>query len=557
MIFSQQKQWPGTVARIFVSYAREDLEKVSPYIADMQEAGFKVWWDLELLGGDDWSESIETELARSDCVVIFWSEHSVNSPWVRIEAHYAKQHHCLVPVRIDSVDIPDEYRALQTIDATQQDTGKVVAAIRTAIAAIFRKSRQTLLRRLAAATVAAVALTAAYQYLDIRPNLQRSTGEQLELPPAWKELQQAVTLEEIGLVETRFKALKADDPGSELAHAGLCATYLRRYALSKRDTDLALAQRSCATVTELDQDSALSAEARGWLAYFTGDYPEAVGLLQRAISIDGSAATARIGLARALEAQGALQEAEQSLREATVAQPGLWRTHNALALFLQGQGRYPESVQRFELALELAPRNSSILNNIGVSHLFMQDYGQAISAWSKVLEFTPEQDHGATLSNIGSAYYLMRDFASARIAFEKASRLSGDDYSAWGNLADTLAAMKDLEAARSSYRRALDRAQLILEQNPGELYAVAAAASFKSALGLQGWEEDIAKSLAEQPGDPEIRRLAVLCYLRAGQHDLARRQYAELLNLGFPEFILEGDYQFDTLTKTPVVDQGS
>jgi Flp pilus assembly protein TadD len=141
----------------------------------------------------------------------------------------------------------------------------------------------------------------------------------------------------------------------------------------------------------------------------------------------------------------------------------------------------------------------------------------------------------------------MGDFTAARIAFTKASRLLVDDYRAWGNLADTLAALGEVEAARAGYRRALDRTQLILAQNTGDYHAKAAAASFRSALQLAGWHDDVMEALAMQPDDPEIHRLAALSYLRAGRTDRAKVHYAEALNLGYPEFLLTADYQLDAL----------
>jgi hypothetical protein len=92
---------------------------------------------------------------------------------------------------------------------------------------------------------------------------------------------------------------------------------------------------------------------------------------------------------------------------------------------------------------------------------------------------------------------------------------------------------------------------MILEQNTGEYHAKAAVASFESALGLQSWQQDIEEALAMLPDDPEIQRLAALCYLRAGEPGPAKIHYARALDMGYPEFMLVADYQFDALRESP------
>ncbi|MEP5764599.1 MAG: TIR domain-containing protein [Halieaceae bacterium] len=534
--------------RVFVSYAQEDRELISRYTAELKAVGWDVWWDDAIKSGDDWTESIERELDRCDCIVIFWSTHSVKSPWVRIEAHHAKRRGCIVPVRLDDAEIPDEYRLLQTIDARSTEPGSSVAELSAAVhTAIAGQSRRRWRRGLgiALATGAAIALLTLISTPLTEDAAPTST---ISIEESWQAIRGASTLEELAVIEQQFAAALDADPESVRAHAGMCATYLRRYALSRRDADLALAQASCDSATALDEDAASSAEANGWLAYYTGSGGEAVSRFRQAISLDANNSAAHLGLAAALESQGDYEGAERSFSEATVVEPGSWRAQNAMALFLQRHGRTEDAIDRFELALKIAPDNVSMLNNLGVSKLFNVEYADAVAAWNRVLEITPIEEHGATLTNIGSAYYLLRDFVAAKIAFEKATRLMGDDYRAWDNLADSLVALEQREQARTARRRALDRAGLIYGQNKTDYLSLASIASSRSALGEAGWEVDIELALSESPEDPEIRRVAALCYLRAGNPDSAAAQYAEALKLGYPEFLLAADYQFDAIS---------
>jgi len=534
--------------KVFVSYSSEDRDLVTPFIEGLESAGFDVWWDVSIRGGDDWSQSIQRELKRSDCVVIFWSHHSVRSPWVRIEAHHAKRHNCMVPIRLDDVDLPDEYRILQTIDSSGNASEVTLVRVVDAIRSIVRSKRLKARARITAFAVFVLLSVFVLWYFRQGPgsdNLPKTTTQE----EVWKKLEDASTLDHLAAVRSEFERLRDADPNSASGHAGLCATYLRLFELTKRDADLAAAQASCATAAALDSGSVENSVAQGWLHYHTGDTERAIELFKGAVSVVPGNASAWRGLGKSYEALGRMEEAEQALTELTVVQPGSWRAQNAMALFLQRHGDTEASIKRFELALQLAPENISVLNNLGISKLFAGDYAGAIAAWNQVLELTEPKERGATLANIGSAYYLMRDFGAARNAFEKVTRLMGDDYRGWANLADTCRALDDAECAKTGYGRALDRVDLILNSNKNDVYGLASAASFKAALGEPGWRKDLAAALELAPEDPEVARLAVLSYLRAGEKENARAEFERLESMGYPAFLLQADYQFDIFTK--------
>ena len=534
------------MTRVFVSYSNEDRSLIAPFIEGLESAGFDVWWDVSIRGGDDWSERIQRELKRSDCVIIFWSRRSVDSPWVRIEALYAKQHQSMVPVRLDQAELPDEYRLLQTIDTSSGEPEAALARIVEAINSIVSGKRHRKSYRALWIIFALLAAGLLYWNLPVgmKPGSKATVAQH---DAVWEKLEVASTLNHLAELEEAFEKLRDSDPNSASGHAGLCAVYLRRYELSRRDGDLAAAQSSCAAAAARDTGSARNSESQGRLLLYTGESERAIEEFSRATSMDSGNASAWRGLAESYEATGRMDDAEKALTESTVVQPGSWRSQNAMALFLQRQGKTQASIARFELALQLAPENISILNNLGISKLFDGDYAGAVGAWNTVLDLTGPEEHGATLNNIGSAYYLMRDFDAALSAFEKASRLMGDDYRAWANLGDTYRALGDVESAAESYARALDRVNLILDNNNRDIYGLASKASFKCALGEPGWEQDLAAALELAPEDPEVRRLATLSYLRSGNIEQARMEYQRCVALGYPGFLLEADHQFDAL----------
>lgn len=105
--------------RIFVSYSREERSWAMNVVTLLEEAGFDVWWDGMLEGGENYLPTTEAALEGADCVVVLWSNISTESHWVRDEAQSGRDRQCLVPISIDGSLPPLGFRQFQTIDASK------------------------------------------------------------------------------------------------------------------------------------------------------------------------------------------------------------------------------------------------------------------------------------------------------------------------------------------------------------------------------------------------------------------------------------------------------
>ena len=103
---------------VFISYKREDEARVARLAKALESAGFDVWWDRGLPGGESWRANIEAALESARCVVAVWSKASVakEGHFVRDEAGRAMARRQLVPVFIDRVDLPLGFGEVQAID---------------------------------------------------------------------------------------------------------------------------------------------------------------------------------------------------------------------------------------------------------------------------------------------------------------------------------------------------------------------------------------------------------------------------------------------------------
>ncbi|MBS0476343.1 MAG: toll/interleukin-1 receptor domain-containing protein, partial [Proteobacteria bacterium] len=101
---------------IFVSYNRQDQDHVRLFAEGLKAEGFDVWWDVTLRTGDAWDAVTEKALNDAEAVVVMWSQHSVNSRWVRSEAAVAQRNGTLVPVMMEHCTRPVMFELTQSAD---------------------------------------------------------------------------------------------------------------------------------------------------------------------------------------------------------------------------------------------------------------------------------------------------------------------------------------------------------------------------------------------------------------------------------------------------------
>ncbi len=101
---------------LFISYASADRERVAPLVLQLEQLGFSVWWDRDIAAGQNFHRVIEHALDQAKCAIVVWSRNSVSSEWVVNEASSARKRNALVPVLLDAVEPPLEFRHLQTAD---------------------------------------------------------------------------------------------------------------------------------------------------------------------------------------------------------------------------------------------------------------------------------------------------------------------------------------------------------------------------------------------------------------------------------------------------------
>jgi len=126
------------VARIFLSYARDDVDAARQLAGCVSDAGHDVWWDRHLHGGSRFATEIEQALKDAEAVVVLWSANSLGSAWVQDEAAEGRDSGRLVPVSLASAKPPLGFRQFQTIDLGDWDGKGSPIALHELLEAIAR-----------------------------------------------------------------------------------------------------------------------------------------------------------------------------------------------------------------------------------------------------------------------------------------------------------------------------------------------------------------------------------------------------------------------------------
>lgn len=107
------------MARVFLSYARDDVEIAKQLAGLIGEAGHQVWWDREISGGTHFSSEIDKALQEAHAVLVLWTEASIKSAWVQDEAAEGRDSGRLVPAILNGVRPPLGFRQYQSIELGQ------------------------------------------------------------------------------------------------------------------------------------------------------------------------------------------------------------------------------------------------------------------------------------------------------------------------------------------------------------------------------------------------------------------------------------------------------
>ncbi|HJU17901.1 MAG TPA: toll/interleukin-1 receptor domain-containing protein, partial [Stellaceae bacterium] len=100
---------------LFISYTHTDRPIAAAIAGEFAKLAIEVWWDHDLMAGEDYRRRITEILAHTSAVIVLWSRRSIASQWVLAEATTASERRALVPLSMDGERPPIDFRSLHTI----------------------------------------------------------------------------------------------------------------------------------------------------------------------------------------------------------------------------------------------------------------------------------------------------------------------------------------------------------------------------------------------------------------------------------------------------------
>lgn len=104
----------GGMTDVFISYKREEREKVILIADRLRALGLDVWFDARLTTGHHFDREIDDNVRTAKCVLVCWSPAALTSDWVRAEAAIGRERGVIVPLLVEECTPPVPFNTLQT-----------------------------------------------------------------------------------------------------------------------------------------------------------------------------------------------------------------------------------------------------------------------------------------------------------------------------------------------------------------------------------------------------------------------------------------------------------
>jgi serine/threonine-protein kinase len=331
-------------------------------------------------------------------------------------------------------------------------------------------------------------------------------------------------------IRMNLEALKLD-PAFGAAKASLGETYWRKYALTKDKTLTEQAKGACQSAVTLGNAGAAGHICLGLVAGGTGQYRESAQQFQLAVELEPTNESAIIGLASALEHEGAVNEAEAAYQRGIDSHPQSYFAYNAMGGFYYRRSDYEKAIHMFQRVTELAPENYAGYVNLGGTYNDLGRFLEAIEPLKTSIVLRPS--YGG-YTNLGTSYLGLHKLNEAADAYQQAVKLDPRQYVTWGNLAAAQYYSGAKEKGLDSYRRAAELASEELKVNSRDVDVLSDLAQYYAMVGHKEQAlECLRQALQYGHSEKELLASAAQVYNQLGETGLALEWMNKAIQAGY------------------------
>lgn len=150
---------------------------------------------------------------------------------------------------------------------------------------------------------------------------------------------------------------------------------------------------------------------------------------------------------------GQLAMAEQTAKRLMTKHPNAFILHHVLALSLDGQQKYTESVVSYQNAIKLQPNTADLYFNLGIALNYLNRFDEAMSAYQQAIRCQPNffEAHG----NLGTVLQRLGLLDDAIASYKIGLKINPQDARGHFNLGTALRDKGHLNEAIASYQQAI------------------------------------------------------------------------------------------------------
>jgi uncharacterized protein (TIGR02466 family) len=150
---------------------------------------------------------------------------------------------------------------------------------------------------------------------------------------------------------------------------------------------------------------------------------------------------------------GQLTLAEQTAKSLIAKHPTAFVLHHVMALALDGQQKFAESIISYKHAIKLQPNSPDLYFNLGIALTHLNQFHEAMHAYQQAITLKPSffEAHG----NLGTVLQRLGMLDEAVASYQKGLKINPQDARGYFNLGTALRDTGNLIDAISSYEKAI------------------------------------------------------------------------------------------------------